>query len=139
MTREEAIAILVHEIDEDPFVRTEYRERIHEALKIAIKALEQEPCEDAISRQATLDCLTATSLKKFDFILDARDKIKNLPPVTPQPKMGHWIYTLEDWSKWECSECGFTKRTDVHVKIGYKYCPNCGIRMKNAGSASEIS
>ena len=49
-----------------------------------LKALEQEPCEDAISRQDALDCLTATGLKKFDFILDARGKIKNLPSVTPQ-------------------------------------------------------
>ena len=49
-----------------------------------LKALEQEPCEDAISRQDALDCLTATGLKKFDFILDARDKIKNLPSVTPK-------------------------------------------------------
>lgn len=40
---------------------------------------------DCISRQAVLDCLTARGLKKFDFILDARDKIKNLPSVNPQP------------------------------------------------------
>jgi hypothetical protein len=45
---------------------------------------ELEPCEDTISRQDALDCLTATGLKKFDFILDARDKIKKLPSVTPQ-------------------------------------------------------
>lgn len=45
-------------------------------------------CEDAISRQAALDCLTATELKKFDFILRAREKIKKLPPVTPRPKVG---------------------------------------------------
>ena len=50
-----------------------------------IKAIEQQrSCEDAISRQDALDCLIATGLKKFDFILDARDKIKNLPSVTPQ-------------------------------------------------------
>ena len=47
-----------------------------------------------------------------------------------EPKTGHWIYTLEDWNKWECSECGFTKRTDVHVSIGYKYCPKCGCKMQ---------
>ena len=41
-------------------------------------------CEDAINRQAVLDCLTATGLKKYDFILNARDKIKNLPSVKPQ-------------------------------------------------------
>ena len=43
----------------------------------------EESCDDCISRQAALDCLTATGLKKFDFILDARDKIKNLSSVTP--------------------------------------------------------
>lgn len=41
MTNEEAIEILTREIDEDPFMRTEYRERIHEALKMGVKALEQ--------------------------------------------------------------------------------------------------
>ena len=63
-------------------------QRLLVAYQIAMKALEQEPCEDCISRQAVLDCLTATGLKKFDFILDARYKIKNLPSVTPQPKIG---------------------------------------------------
>ena len=52
-----------------------------------------------------------------------------------KPKIGHWIYTLEDWNKWECSECGFTKRTDVHVNIGYKYCPNCGAKMESGWKA----
>ena len=49
MTREEAIAILVREIDEDIFVRTEYRKQIHEALNMGIEALEQESighCKD---------------------------------------------------------------------------------------------
>jgi len=53
------------------------------------------PCEDAISRQAVLDCFTATKLKKFDFILYAREEIKKLPPVNPQPKTGHWIPVSE--------------------------------------------
>ena len=48
MTREEAKAILIREIDDDPFIRTEYREQIHEALKMSIKALEQEPILDKI-------------------------------------------------------------------------------------------
>ncbi len=41
MTNEEAIAILIREIDEDPFMRTEYREQIHKALNKAIEALKQ--------------------------------------------------------------------------------------------------
>lgn len=31
-----------------------------------------------------------------------------------------------------CPHCGFRKFTDTHVSLGYKYCPNCGIKM--AGS-----
>ena len=42
MTKEEAVAILIRERDEDPFLMTEYREQIHEALSMAIKALKQE-------------------------------------------------------------------------------------------------
>jgi hypothetical protein len=43
MTREEAIEILIREKDEDPFIRTEHREQVHEALDMAIEALEREP------------------------------------------------------------------------------------------------
>jgi len=70
----------------------------NEAINMAIQALEQQPCEVEAEklqqaynkgfedcRQAVLDCLTATGLKKYDFILDARNKIKALPPATPKP------------------------------------------------------
>jgi hypothetical protein len=76
MTREEAITVLN--------MVEAHGSLVIQAKEMAIKALKQEPCEDAISRQDALDCLTATGLKKFDFILDARDKIKNLPSVAPQ-------------------------------------------------------
>lgn len=39
MTKEEAINILTREIDEDPFIRTEYREQVHEALNMAVEAI----------------------------------------------------------------------------------------------------
>lgn len=84
-------------------------------------------CEDAISRQAVLDCLTATNLKKFDFILDARDKIKNLPPVNPQPKTGYWIeLDSDDPYQYMCSEC--------HRRVDDKesYCPSCGAIMQES-------
>ena len=48
-----------------------------------------------------------------------------------KPKIGRWEWELEDWNKWTCSECGFTKRTDVHVRLGYNYCPNCGAEMES--------
>ena len=62
----------------------EEHRQLAEWLRDYKRLKEQEPCDDCISRQDALDCLTATGLKKFDFILDARDKIKNLPSVTPK-------------------------------------------------------
>lgn len=89
-----------------------------------------EPCEDAISRQATLGCLTATGLKKFDFILDARDKIKNLPPVTPQPKMGKWIKSRDSYGNNHFT-CPFCEH-DIATKGDTwedNYCSNCGAKL----------
>lgn len=48
--------------------------------------------DDLISRQAAINCLTATGLKKFDFILDAREKISALPSANSEPK---WIAVSE--------------------------------------------
>lgn len=92
-----------------------------------LEALEQEPCEDAISRQAVLDYLTATGLKKFDFILDVRDKIKNLPPVTPKPNTGHWIKHEHNGIGYiECSEClCWFLESEL---LRNSYCPNCGAK-----------
>ena len=59
------------------------------------KALEQEPCEDAISRQAVLEKAISVPIAKVvteDEVIYRKvvfvDDIENLPPVTPQ-KMGH--------------------------------------------------
>ena len=55
MTREEAKALLESRRD---LIKSDYPEidDYREALEIAIKALEQEPCEDTISRQAAIEC-----------------------------------------------------------------------------------
>lgn len=93
---------------------------------------------DLISRQAALDCFTATKLKKFDFILYAREEIKKLPPVNLQePKTGHWIVDRDDSRRWDkvrfvCSECGSWQtygKTD--------YCPSCGARMVEPQESEE--
>jgi len=47
-------------------------------IKEAIKALEQEPCEDTISRQAVLEVIEREQFKS-----DTISEIKKLPPVTP--------------------------------------------------------
>lgn len=64
---------------------------------------------------------------------DLDDVLGNLPPVEPERKVGKWIVKIEDWNRWTCSECGFSKRTDIHVSLGYKFCPNCGSKMEVDG------
>lgn len=84
MTREQAIAILNHNVSAC-LHGTEWGE----ALDMAIKALEAEPCEDCISRQAVLDCQrfvydeTGEELEVVHV-----ESVLNLPSVTPQPKAG---------------------------------------------------
>jgi hypothetical protein len=62
-----------------------------------LKALEREPCEDAISRQAVIDTIFAEcSSTKLDIdfakVLLLRREIKALPsiqPIQPKPKTGY--------------------------------------------------
>ena len=58
----------------------------------AIKALEQEQCTDAISRQDVLEKAVYTETEEgwYGYTVDV-EYIKSLPSVTPQPKTGHWI------------------------------------------------
>lgn len=86
------------------------------------------PCDDVVSRQAVLDCLTVTKLNMFDVTLRAREEIKKLPFVAQ--KLGKW----EDLHRcWVCSECG----QETHIE--HKYCPNCGARMVKPQESDEIS
>lgn len=74
MTREEAIEAI-----KEAYGNSEYTDEI-------IKSLQQEPCDDAISRHAVLDVI-----EREEFKGDAISEIEKLPPVKPQPKMGLWI------------------------------------------------
>ena len=135
MTREEAIEILKahHMWTGEPQEIIDVRKE-NKALEMAIQALSQEPCEDAIDRaEAMTEIMMSKSITAFDRDLWIRTKdavhiLRKLPSVTQ--KSGKWILTIEDWNKWTCSKCGYVKRTDIHVNIGWKYCPNCGSAMK---------
>ena len=56
MTKAEAIAMLKR-IQEPESCEPQINQAAFDALDMAIKALEQEPCEDTISRQAAIDAL----------------------------------------------------------------------------------
>lgn len=73
---------------------------IEEAVKVAIEVLKQEPCEDAISRQAVLDILK----DKWNMFTDANDAmqesidtIESLRPVSSseKPNKSEWQHDHE--------------------------------------------
>ena len=44
---------------------------------------------------------------------------------------GRWETEIDDmgWLKHTCPICGYVKRTDIHVSLGWHYCPKCGAKM----------
>lgn len=99
---------------------------------------EQEPCEDAISRQAVIDAIFAEPLYKpgmkkryaEEAVPAIFEKIKLLPYVTPQQRTGHWIKPKGKVKPFgddtvQCDMCGFFTDVDCY----YNFCPNCGCMM----------
>ena len=102
------------------------RGRYREAVKKAIEALEQEPCADAISRQAAIDaCLNGWN-KDYKEIVE---EIRALPPVAPAEKVGQWEYNPLDMC-FQCSQCKCCCEDDYKEPPKYKYCPQCGAKMQ---------
>ena len=115
-----------------------------------IKALEQEPCEDAISRQQ----VKSDYADWFGYGYEDNwfyKHLSNIPSATPQPKYGKWV-KKEYWKPlpydtapldydcydekthsekiyiYCCSECG---EDEGEIKPTDKFCPNCGAKMQS--------
>jgi len=124
---------------------------LKEIFCIGCEYKEQEPCNDAISRQAVLEYIEGSGAElghSSENELVCQD-IKEMPPVTPQQKMGRWVEEIISVGtrKVFCSECGCPPPFE-HVSTGdvysaggcgvinkTKFCPNCGAKM----SESEVS
>lgn len=146
MTREQAIKILNKERE---YMKNHAGESQVEAFTMAIKALEQEPCEDAISRQAVLK-----TLDDMNNVLDVDRTVANykellkecyevLPPVNPQePKTGHWIKEKSvygwDGKSYQCSKCCRSIHLDLEVEDlnDYPFC-HCGAKMVEPQESEE--
>ncbi len=135
MTREEATAEL------NTFKVGAKSELGENALDMAIEALEQEPCEDCISRKAVLEYIEGSEAElghSTENELVCQD-IKEFPPVTPQPKIGKWEWVQYDCNpkigNWHCSECRsiviecVSKKEKGSIPL-YRYCPQCGAKME---------
>ena len=132
MTKEEAIKLA----KEVTGMSLDWDDAHYEALQMAIKALEQEPCEDAISRKSMLDYL-----KYLHGEMPEEEFVKALPPVTPAREKpivhAHWEVIDQDsdgdevfvhtWETLCCSRCGMERTTED----GYipQYCESCGSKM----------
>lgn len=140
MTREEAINHL--KTVAKTAIDSGYDSAVVDAVDMAREALEQEPCGDAISREAVLDALHVEGrpTKRFDYVIEVRRDIKALPPVTPQPKTGHWIQTGAEELPFgvtipelTCSTCGLSNG----LIIPRNYCPKCGTKMAESEERND--
>lgn len=95
------------------------------------KALQQEPCERAISKDALLNDLYKRQYKKFtwrDFVAC----VQYQPSVHPKAKTGKWLHRNDDYNDWsECSECGYGDEGEVKFGEETPYCPYCGAKMES--------
>ena len=109
----------------------------NEVLEFTIKTLEQEPCDDTVSREAVKELFQEGSVMEMYYFLG----IDKLPSVTPARKKGKWIdadatilnrqgYLVHEVI---CSECNGISyfRSMGNKYIGANYCPNCGAKMRS--------
>ena len=122
MTREEAIEWLKdhHSIDMNT--------KDDKAHRMAIKALEQEPCEDAISKESLLARLRLNYSKNQNVSLQALVDIVNTErPITPARRVGEWIVLKDEYGdivEAVCSCC------DANGNHKWEWCPHCGAEMR---------
>ena len=121
------------------------------ALEMAIKALEQQTCEDTISRKALIERINnAEENFKHDNIesissgdenpfvdgvlsgvFNIRQMVSQAPPVQPELETGYWLRQDEGaYYPVECSICHKEAPVDDFGYIESPYCPNCGHQMK---------
>ena len=92
------------------------------SINKAIDALEQEPCTDAVSRQAVKEQMIKYGFYAPD--MTVTEFVEELPPVTPTRPKGHWIEV--DLDVWDCSECKEGSCSGNKTN----FCPNCGADMR---------
>lgn len=101
-----------------------------EALDMAIKALEQEPCEDTISRQAAIDAtwFEPSYTDPLNVLTEVRDRLKALQSAQPERKKGKWIdYSDEGYV--ECPFCHSATNCDGN-KDELHFCFSCGADLR---------
>lgn len=103
-----------------------------ESCRVISEWLEQEPCEDAVSRAEVLNLVRYNAFH----VKSQMKAIENMPSVTPARKTGKWVKHDTGHSiYYDCSLCSCVAPcTETADKILWKlsnYCPNCGAEMES--------
>lgn len=119
--------ITKNEVDDEYVTITNSKD--YDALRYARKVLEQEPCEDAISRAEVLDLIDSkdTNYEVRHF----KEDVECLPPISSHESKtvlysgdgyadGHMVYDMA-----ECPNCGY-EYEEGDKDWGLPFCPNCG-------------
>ena len=133
MTSEEIINTLkslknyYNDKNEDSYVGFDNED--NEALDMAVKELEKQPCEDTISREA-VEKITWEEPSYDDalnVLTEVRDKVRALPSVKPQRPSKNWIEWTDDYKDYvTCPSCGYGEEGEVLLKDKTPFCPICG-------------
>lgn len=137
MTNEEAIKELKDASDSEVRYGDTYNHYYEimkrvEAFDMAIKLLEQQSCEDCISRAETLR--HGRLIYDDDgkgYVAVRVDEIIDLPSVTPTRPKGKWIHWTDDYKDYvTCSCCGYGEEGEVLLSDKTPFCPICGADMR---------
>jgi hypothetical protein len=133
----------LHYIAENMKMQKSISEEGYKHFQMAIKALEQEPCEDCVGRKAVKEVIMKCekiSEYSMDGYIDSTIKLEveidSLPSVTPTRKKGKWIYNEKesdlDYYVYNCSICRrqINFLYDSRQIKNYPYC-HCGAEMES--------
>ena len=150
MTREEIIRNLKYTMEKhkNDTVNT-FDTNISAMCKDILDYLEQEPCEDCISRREAIKMFTynykGERIPDYDCdnfpvqiaIKTVKEMLRELPSVNPQPKTGYWIvHEKPNGIRYlECSCCNIWYLNE-HL-LRNSYCPNCGAKMVEPQESEE--
>lgn len=154
MTREDQVEKILDELEEE-FAKANMpvNDKLTLFAKVSnaiYKCAEQEPCEDAISRQAVIEVLNkmdryvadeltlCDTERKFPqnevFIVDDvyEEIVEQLPPVKPAEKVGQWIKSRDSYGNnhFTCPFCEHDIATKYDGAWEDNYCSNCGAKMQ---------
>lgn len=131
---EEIIEALEQQPCEDmPCVSAEEMQKCKDIVKKYTP--KQQPCDDAVSRVAVCEIISdirdCISVEGYCAIIE---RLKKLPPVTPQKKSGHWIavYQGDEIINYRCSECELGDTNGSTNLYGWDYCRKCGAKMQES-------